>query len=61
MTREDLELLERSVMAQVVKRRALGGYSVEAEGVLALFEAMLHVVQHLKSKTPRTKKSEDDL
>ena len=47
-------------MKHVVKRRALGGYSQEAEGVLILFETLLRVVQHFRERAPRTKRDTDD-
>lgn len=53
MTREDLSDLEKKIMEEVVKRRKLGGYSVEADGILTLAEAMLKVLQHLIEKAPR--------
>lgn len=53
MTRDDLIELEKNIMAEVVKRRKLGGYSVEAEGLLILSEAMLKVLGYLIEKAPR--------
>ena len=53
MTRDDLEKLEAVLMEEVVKRRKLGGYSMEAEGILKLSESCLAIVQHLKAAAPR--------
>lgn len=55
MTREDIIELEKRVMEEVVKRRKLGGYSVEAAGVLMLSETVLALIQHLKETMPRKK------
>ena len=55
MNRDDMAELEAKVMEEVVKRRKLGGYSVEAAGVLMLAEATLAIVQHLKASMPRKK------
>lgn len=58
MTRDDLEKLEAKIMDEVVTRRRLGGYSVEAAGVLILFESILKMVQHMQEqlKSERTRK-----
>lgn len=53
MTRDDLIDLEKRIMEEVVKRRKLGGYSVEAEGILNLAESLLKVLQYLIDKAPR--------
>lgn len=53
MTRDDLLDLEKRIMEEVVKRRKLGGYSVEAEGLLVLSESLLKILQHLIEKAPR--------
>ena len=55
MTRDDLEVLEAKIMDEVVNRRRLGGYSMEAAGVLLLFESTLKMVQHMKDQLPRKK------
>jgi hypothetical protein len=61
MKRADLQALEGLMMKEVVKRRALGGYSAEAEGVLHLCETMLRVLQHMietyPEPQPRMKKN----
>jgi hypothetical protein len=53
MKRIDLETLEARMMEEVVKRRQLGGYSVEAEALLTLSEAVLKVVSHILDESPR--------
>lgn len=50
-----MERLEATLMEEVVKRRKLGGYSMEAAGILLLAESNLALVQHLKSEMPRKK------
>ena len=44
---EKLAELEKQVMEEVVRRRKLGGYSMEAEGMLMFGEALLKVIGHL--------------
>lgn len=56
MTRDDVIDLEKQMMEEVVKRRRLGGYSMEAEGVLRLCETTLAILQHIKDEMPRPKK-----
>lgn len=56
MKRDDFEELERRVMAEVVKRRQLGGYSADAAGILMLCETMLSLIMHFKEQMPREKK-----
>ena len=46
---------EKILIDEVVKRRKLGGYSMEAEGILLLAESILAIVQHLKDELPRKK------
>lgn len=55
MTRDDMERLEALLMEEVVKRRKLGGYSMEAAGILLLAESMLQITQHLRDTLPRKK------
>lgn len=55
MKKADLEKLEATVMAEVVKRRQLGGYSVEAEGLLIFGEALMRLMQHTLENTPDDK------
>jgi len=50
MKLEQIQQLEKEIMKEVVKRRGLGGYSAEAEGLLILTEAMYKVVQHLREE-----------
>lgn len=56
MQRDDVLEWEKRMMEEVVKRRKLGGYSVDAEGILKLCELNLALLQHLKDTLPRTKK-----
>lgn len=56
MKSSDLIELEKVTMAEVVKRRGLGGYSTEAEGLLILNETLLKVLGHLIDEAPRLKK-----
>ena len=47
MLKKELEELEKEVMKEVVKRRSLGGYSTEAEGLMLDGEFFLKIVRHL--------------
>ena len=57
MKLSDLQKLESAIMKEVVRRRQLGGYSVEAEGVLILCETMLRVLQHIIETYPESEKA----
>jgi hypothetical protein len=52
MKRSDLEYLEKMIMEEVVKRRKLGGYSPDAEGILLIAETMMRLLQHLIDEYP---------
>lgn len=47
MLKKDLEDLEKEVVKEVVKRRSLGGYSTEADGLLLDGEFLLKIMRHL--------------
>ena len=55
MTRDELERTEKILIDEVVRRRKLGGYSTDAEGILLLAESILAIVQHLRDSLPRKK------
>lgn len=48
MLLREIETLEATVMEEVVKRRKLGGYSADAEGILLLAETVLKMIQHMR-------------
>lgn len=52
MKRADLYKLEEVLMAEVVKRRSLGGYSQDADGILLIAETVLRLVQHAIDAEP---------
>lgn len=52
MKLSDLEQLEKNIMAEVVKRRGLGGYSTDADGLLMVVESLLKIIGHLIDKEP---------
>ncbi len=52
MKRSDLLELEKTMMKEVVKRRQLGGYSADAEGILVVCETMMRLLQHLIDDYP---------
>ncbi len=59
MKRSDLMELEKTVMDEVVRRRRLGGYSPDAEGILLLAEVLMRLLQHTIETTtdpPEAKK-----
>lgn len=47
MKRSDLLELEKTMMKEVVKRRALGGYSADAEGILVVCETLMRLLQYV--------------
>ena len=49
MRYEEVEEMEKKVMALVVKRRSLGGFDVNAGDILVMSEMMLDLIQHTKS------------
>lgn len=55
MIKPDLDELEKQVMKEVVRRRGLGGYSTEAEGLLMDSEFLLKIVCHLVEQASRKK------
>lgn len=46
MKRSDLIDLESIIMKEVVRRRQLGGYSPDADGILLLSETLMRLLQH---------------
>lgn len=59
MTRDDLERIERELEGLVVDRRRLGGFDVNAEGILIIGEAILRITRHLREKAPKVKRESD--
>ena len=55
MKKEDLQVLEERLTSEVQRRRQLGGYSTEAEGISILAEALLKLTQHLIETYPKKK------
>ena len=55
MIKQELDELEKHVMKEVVKRRGLGGYSTEAEGLLTDGEILLKIVRHMNEQMSRKK------
>ena len=49
--------LEKQLMEEVVRRRKLGGYSMEAEGILLMGEALLKIVGHLIDEYPQNEET----
>ena len=46
MKRSDLMDMERAMTAEVVRRRQLGGYSQDAEGILLICETLMRLLQY---------------
>lgn len=55
MTPEQMDLVVKEVEKQTVSARALGGYSVEAEKMLIMWEVLLKLVRHLQDNMPKKK------
>ena len=55
MIKKEMDELEKEVMKEVVRRRGLGGYSTEAEGLLLDSEILLKLVRHLNEQISRKK------
>lgn len=53
MTQEQIIEVEKRLIEEVVKRRKLGGYSQDADGLLLIAESVLALYQHLKSRKNR--------
>lgn len=47
MKRSDLMELEKGMMKEVVKRRSLGGYSQDADGILLIAETVMKILTHI--------------
>jgi len=60
MKRSDLQVLEATMMKEVIRRRALGGYSVDAEGILILCETLMRLLQHIVDEYPEAGIVTDD-
>lgn len=45
----DLSELEGKLEYEVRRRRGLGGYSTDAEGILLLSEILLELIQYIKA------------
>lgn len=56
MTRQELEETEAAMMALVVRRRALGGFDVNAADIQFLAEVNLNLVRHLKERARNPRK-----
>lgn len=52
MKRSDLIELEKIMMKEVVKRRQLGGYSPDAEGILTISETVMRMLQYMIDEYP---------
>lgn len=52
MLRPDLIKLQEHISNEVIRRRGLGGYSTEAEGILLAMEINLKIVSHLIEQMP---------
>jgi hypothetical protein len=53
LTKDQLLKLEQTVSAEVLKRRRLGGYSADAEGILIIGEAVLVILRYINSQLDR--------
>jgi hypothetical protein len=61
MTRDEFDQIEAGLMKEIVKRRALGGYSADATTIQFLAETLYEISRHISAKVPRPKsKSEEE-
>ncbi len=52
MKRSDLQDLEAMLMKELVKRRHLGGYSPDADGIMLICESTMRMLQHMIETYP---------
>ena len=60
MKRKDMEDMSRALMAEIVRRRQLGGYNADAATLEMLANATYEIVRHLMEKAPREKVNDTD-
>jgi len=53
MKREDLEVIEKAIEEEMVKRRKLGGFDANASTILLLTEWMRDAYRHMRENAPR--------
>lgn len=59
MNREDFEKQERALMAEIAKRRQLGGFDANAPAVLMALEHLYEITRHLRERSPRPKQDRE--
>lgn len=59
MNRKEAEELEAKLMAEVTRRRSLGGYSPDAPTLLLITEALYEIVRHMRERMPAPPKKEE--
>lgn len=57
MKQSDLSGIRDKLHDEVMRRRGLGGFSTDAEGILLIAESLLAITNHLLAQQPK-KKSE---
>tara|TARA_R110000868_G_scaffold138814_1_gene353265 strand:- start:39 stop:224 length:186 start_codon:yes stop_codon:yes gene_type:complete len=55
MKRSELEAMEKTLMAEVVRRRALGGYNADAPTLELLALSVYEMARHLRERAPKEK------
>lgn len=55
MILKELEDMRKEIEKYTVRARALGGYSVEAESLLIIWENLLKITRHLEEQVARKK------
>tara|TARA_R110000868_G_scaffold5117_4_gene31641 strand:- start:1436 stop:1621 length:186 start_codon:yes stop_codon:yes gene_type:complete len=60
MKRKDLEDMSKTLMAEIVRRRSLGGYNADAPTLEMLANATYEIVRHLMERAPREKVNDTD-
>lgn len=59
MTREQFDVLEDELMAEVAKRKSLGGYNTDAPTIEFLCRAVLALSQHISAEVGPSKMKRD--
>jgi len=60
MKRADLEDMSKKLMAEIVRRRQLGGYNTDAPTLELLAVSVYEIVRHLMERAPREKADDTD-
>lgn len=59
MTKDDLKSMSDQLGEEIARRKKLGGYSMEADGLMIICTAVKHLTDHLLDTYPRKKNVAD--